>query len=65
MVQNREPKNKAMFIWRVNSMRKQAKISNGEKTASLINDVEKTGQVHAKESNFTTFSHHIQKLTKK
>ena len=30
---------------------------------SLVNNVGKTGQLHAKESNWTTFSHHIQKQT--
>ena len=32
-----------------------------EKTASLINGIEKTRQLHANKSNWTTFSHHIQK----
>ena len=31
------------------------------KTASLISGVGKTGQLHAKESNCTTLSHHTQK----
>ena len=39
----------------------EARIYNGEKTASLVNDVGKTGQLHAKESDWTTFSHHAQK----
>ena len=42
-------------------MTKEARIHNGEKTASLINGVGKTGQLHVKESNWTTFSHHTQK----
>ena len=42
-------------------MTKEARLYNGEKTASSINDVGKTGQLHTKESNWTTFSHHIQK----
>lgn len=29
-------------------MRKEAKIHNKEKTASSINDIEKTGQLYAK-----------------
>ena len=33
-------------------MTKQAKIHNGEKTASSINGVGKTGQLHAKELNY-------------
>ena len=40
---------------------KETRISNREKTASSINGVGKTGQLHAKESNWTSFSHHIQK----
>ena len=44
-------------------MTKEARIYNGGKTPSLINGAEKTEQLHAKESNWTTFSHHIQKLT--
>jgi len=39
-------------------MTKEAKIQNEEKTASI--DVGKTGQLHAKETNWTTFSHHTQ-----
>ena len=31
---------------------------------SLINGIEKTGQLYAEESNWTTFSYHIQKYTK-
>jgi len=32
-------------------MTKEIRIYNGEKTASSINGVGKTGQLHAKESN--------------
>ena len=35
-------------------MTKEARIYNGEKTASSINGVWKTGQLHAKESSWTT-----------
>ena len=42
-------------------MTKQARVYNGKKTASSINGFGKTGQLHAKESNWTIFSHHIQK----
>ena len=35
--------------------------NNGEKTASSINGAGKTGQLHAKESNWTTFSYDKQK----
>ena len=40
-------------------MTKEARIHNRERTVSPINGVEKTGQIYAKESNWTTFSHHI------
>ena len=43
------------------SMTKETRIYNGEETASSINGVGKTGQLHVKESNWTTFSHHPQK----
>ena len=42
-------------------MTKEARINSGEKIASLINGVLKSGQLHAKEENWTTFSHHIKK----
>ena len=32
-------------------MTKEARIYNGEETACSINDIGKTGQLHAKESN--------------
>ena len=37
---------------------KKARIYMGEKTVSSVNGVEKTGQLHAKEGNWTTFLHH-------
>ena len=40
---------------------KEAKIYNSEKTASSINGVGKTEQPHAQDSNWTTFSHPMQK----
>ena len=42
-------------------MTKEARIHNGEKTVFSISGAEKTGQLHAKETNWTTFSHPIQK----
>ena len=39
----------------------EARIYNGEKTVSSVNGAGKTEQLHAKESNWTTFSHHTQK----
>lgn len=40
------------------SMTKKAKIYNREKT-STINGIEKTRQLHAKLSNWTTYPHYI------
>ena len=42
-------------------MTKEATTYHREKTAFSINGGGETGQLHAKESNWTTFSHHIQK----
>ena len=42
-------------------MTKKARIFNGEKAVSSINSDRKAGQLHAKQSKWTTFSHHIQK----
>ena len=39
----------------------EAKIYKKKKTASSRNGVGETGQIHAKESNWTTLPHHIQK----
>ena len=43
-------------------MKKEPRIYTGERTASSINGVWKTGQSHAKECNWTTILHHMQKL---
>ena len=43
----------------------KGRIYNGEKAVSLINGVGKTGQLNEKESNWTTFSHHIKKKLSK
>ena len=40
---------------------KGGKKYSGEKTAPSIRGVGNTGQPHARESNWTTFSRHIQK----
>ena len=42
-------------------MKKEGRIYNGKKTASSINGVGKTGQLHAKELNWTPLSQHAQK----
>ena len=39
------------------SMTKETRTYNGEKTATSINGVGKTGQLHVKESKWTTLSH--------
>ena len=38
-----------------------ARILNGERKPFSVNNAWKTEQLHTKESNWTTFSHHIQK----
>lgn len=40
---------------------KETRICNGEKIVPSTNGVRKTGQIHAKESKWTTLLHHIQK----
>ena len=44
-------------------MTKEPRIYNGERPVCSINGVEKTGQPHAKESNWTIIVHYTQKLT--
>ena len=46
-------------------MKKKLTIYNGKNTLSSISDVEKTGQVYSKESQQTTFLHHIIKVNSK
>ena len=46
------------------STTKEARIYNVGETASSVNDVGKIGQLHAIESNWTTFSHHIKTNSK-
>ena len=41
--------------------KKDARIYNGEQTASSKNGAGETGQLHANEPNWTTPSHHVQK----
>ena len=43
------------------SMTKEARIYNGEKTASSIDGVQNTGQLYANESNWTTLLYQAQK----
>ena len=60
MEQNQEPRNEQHTYMINESMTKEARIYNGEINSS-INGVGKTGELQAKESNWTTFSYHIQK----
>ena len=43
---------------------KEARIYNGEKIVFSTNNVEKTGQLHEEETNWTTFLHHTQNKLK-
>ena len=58
MEQNKEPRKEHTLTWVINFL---TRVYNGEKTASSINCVGKTGQLHEKESNWTILSHHVQK----
>ena len=42
-------------------MTMEVRIYDGEKSAFSIKAVEKTEELHVKESNWLIFSHHIQK----
>ena len=46
-------------------MTKELRIYTGERTVSSINGVGKTGQPHAKEWNWITILHHMQKINSK
>ena len=46
-------------------MKEQNNTYNGEKIVSSTNGAEKIGQLHAKEWNWTTISHHKQKIKSK
>ena len=60
MKQNREPRNKPMLTWSNNLWQRRQKYTTG-KGAPSISGAGKNGQLHAKESNWTIFSYHIQK----
>ena len=60
MGQTKEPRNKPTCIRSKDSMRKEARIYNGENTASSINGAGKTGQLHVKEWHWNTDLHHRQ-----
>ena len=49
MEQDRKPRNRPMHPWVPHFFPKEARIYNGVKTASSVNDAGKTGQLHVKE----------------
>ena len=49
MEQDRKPRNKPTHLWSINLLTKEVRIYSGEKAASSISGVGKTGQLHAKE----------------
>ena len=49
VVQDRMPRDKPTHIWAPNLCQKEAGTYSGEKTASSISGVGKTGQLHVKE----------------
>ena len=57
--QNRKSRNRPTTIWSM--FDKAERISNGKKTITSTNGVGNTGQLHAKELNWTTFSHQTPK----
>jgi len=63
MEKNREHRNVTTLTQEKWSTEKEAKTHNEEKTAHPMNSDGKTGQIHAKESNRTSLSHHAQKAT--
>ena len=59
MQQNPESRSEITLMWSINIRQKRQEY-NGEKTTSSKNGVGKNGQLHAKESNRTSFSCHTQ-----
>ena len=62
MEQNSEPRNEPTHLHGQLIYNKGAEIYHGENTGSLINSVEKTALLHAKESMWTTSSHLYTKI---
>ena len=60
MEQKRDPRNKPRLIWSTNLRQKRQEYAVCKK-ASSISNIGKIGQLQTKESNWTAFSHHIQK----
>ena len=61
MESNRKTRNEPTLIWAINLQQGRQVYTMGKKMASSMNCVGKTGQLHTKESNWTTFSHYAQK----
>ena len=60
MEQNKDHRNKPTFIWSIKYDDRNKNIQWRE-TASSVNAIEKTGQLHAKVSTWIIFSQHIHK----
>ena len=60
---NKKPGNKPTVIWSINLWQSKKEYQS-EKEVSSTNGVGKTGQLHAKELNWTIFFHHTQKPSK-
>ena len=58
-----QPRKKPTLLWSVNLQQRKQKYTMGKRQSSM-NGVGKTGQLHAKVGNWTTFSHHIQNKLK-
>ena len=61
MQQNSEPGNKPTHLWSSNLQQTSQEYTTGERIVSAINAAGKSGQLHAKESNWTTILHRTQK----
>ena len=61
MEEDRKPRNKPMHLWIPYFFTKEARIYNGEETASLINGAGKTGQLQVKKNEIRTLPNTIHK----
>ena len=61
MEENKEPRNMPIIIWSTNLQQSRKEHPMGKKTVSSRISIGNTGQQHAEEQNWTTFSHHTQK----
>ena len=55
------PRNEPTLTWAINLQYWRQEYTIGKKTTSSVTGIGKTGQLRAKESNWTTFSHHMKK----